>query len=135
MPHIDQLPALTKLAEEFLTALRAGAQAIASGDGEHSSRVVTAISDKASKFATAAMVSPDLARAVEASPGLAALSLASPELSKLVSGSPSLAELAVVSPNLAQIATKFPEVAQLAKASPNLAAEFEAGLERLKLDN
>lgn len=129
MPEPEQLPALAKLAEEFLTALRSAAQTAALG-GDRPDLVID-VSDKASRFTAAAAASPDLARAVEASPGLAALSLASPPLAQLAERNPDLAELAVVSPNLAQVALRAPEMAELARASPPLAANIEMVLTRL----
>lgn len=125
MPQPEKLPELAKLAEEFLTALRAAAQAIVSESQGSGPDLATKVTDLASRFTAAASVSPDLARAVAASPGLAALSLVSKPLADLAAKNPRLAELAVISPNLALIAAKAPEMAELAKASPPLAASVE----------
>ncbi|MDW9819705.1 hypothetical protein GOC60_32515 [Sinorhizobium meliloti] len=132
MPQPDELQKLAELADEFLISLRKAAIAVASGETGSGSGIATDVTDKASRFTAAAARSPDLARAVEASPGLAALSLASKPLHKLASKNPELAQLAVASPYLAQIAAKAPEMAELAKASPALAASIEAALGRLK---
>lgn len=136
MPQTGQLPELKKLAEEFLSAVRAAAQALTTGamanENVSGAKVVSGVSVTASRFTAAAASSPDLAKAIFASPELAALELASPELARLALENPALAELAVVSPNLARVASKAPEMADLARASPALAAAIEVQLGRLK---
>ena len=134
MPKPEQLRELTKLADEFLSAMRSAAQALAVSGADASQfkedKLVQRASDSASRFTAAASSSPDLAKAIAASPGLAALSLVSKDLANLAAKSPAIAELAVLSPNLARIAVKAPEMAELAKASPPLAAMIEAQLAR-----
>ncbi|REG50888.1 hypothetical protein B0G80_7355 [Paraburkholderia sp. BL6669N2] len=136
MPQAGQLPELKKLAEEFLSAVRAAAYALTAGappnENISGAQVVSGVSVTSSRFTAAAASSPDLAKAIMASPELAALELASPELARLAQENPELAELAVVSPNLARVASKAPELADLARASPALAAEIEVQLARLQ---